>query len=314
MRVGPRTPSCVAEEEEDERPETEEEKIEGMVRRAVISSVSAQAQMLSRELLPLLNASLKEYIRECVEDAFHAHAEHASYAPHAPVRHSEMNGGPKGPPMHAFETNGQAKADGYTAIQEVEKDMTSSSMTSSTSTAPSPARLPTPGGAPAAQRPPSQEAKARLSCGDGDTGAAELTAEALAGQPWRAEQEKILEKFMHREVFGNKSSAGNFTLPEGNAKADSPREKWTFLLEPTSSFRFTWDMCLMFLIMFIAFELPYRLAFNFIESTPPGWVVYDFFVLTFFLSDIVINFRTGFISNAHHSFGSSARALVLPRS
>ena len=123
----------------------------------------------------------------------------------------------------------------------------------------------------------------------------------------RRERDQFLAKFAHTEIFGQKAGAatspvghykhrmaGKGVILEGrNTKHMSLNERT--VLDPNSPHRFTWDASCMVLILFIAFELPIRLAFSFDYDTPPGWLIYDYCVLLVFFIDMMLNFRTGYV-------------------
>jgi hypothetical protein len=62
--------------------------------------------------------------------------------------------------------------------------------------------------------------------------------------------------------------------------------------EPDSTFKTSWDIFGMFLILYEAIFIPYRVSFNIpIEGL---FLMFAFFIDCFFITDIAINFYTGF--------------------
>ena len=117
----------------------------------------------------------------------------------------------------------------------------------------------------------------------------------------RFERDQFLSKFAHSEVFGEKGSVVTEASPKRNMRS---RDELKYLslnerliMYPTSGRRFAWDGMSLALILFIAVELPFRLAFLFEQDTPVGWLIYDWFVLFAFAMDIVLNFRTGYVKD-----------------
>ena len=65
------------------------------------------------------------------------------------------------------------------------------------------------------------------------------------------------------------------------------------IIDPSN--RMIWDGFCLAIILFMSFELPVRLAFAFDQETPVGWLIYDWLVVTVFFTDMVLNFRTGYV-------------------
>lgn len=53
-----------------------------------------------------------------------------------------------------------------------------------------------------------------------------------------------------------------------------------------------WDVFIGVLLIYTALFVPYRLAFE--DDTPLGWMIFDLFLDTMFMMDIVLNFFTGY--------------------
>lgn len=84
-----------------------------------------------------------------------------------------------------------------------------------------------------------------------------------------------------------------------------------YIIHPHSHFRFNWDLCVMVAITILMFSLPLQVAFEAAEdimdsSFFPVNMVLD----VFFLMDIVINFRTGYIDHEHSTVVFNERAIA----
>ena len=62
------------------------------------------------------------------------------------------------------------------------------------------------------------------------------------------------------------------------------------IILPTSTFRGFWDWFIIVLVLYNAVSIPLEIGFE--TSTPLAQQVVDVFVDVFFITDIVINFRT----------------------
>ncbi|MBN3301429.1 HCN4 protein, partial [Amia calva] len=67
-----------------------------------------------------------------------------------------------------------------------------------------------------------------------------------------------------------------------------------WIIHPYSDFRFYWDLVMLLLMMGNLVVLPVGITFFRDENTPP-WVVFNVASDTFFLADLVLNFRTGIV-------------------
>ena len=67
------------------------------------------------------------------------------------------------------------------------------------------------------------------------------------------------------------------------------------IIHPNSHLRLYWDMIAIFLVLFIAIMLPYRLAFA--RSWDQSLVSIDFFTDLYFMFDIVLNFQTAYFDD-----------------
>ncbi len=68
-------------------------------------------------------------------------------------------------------------------------------------------------------------------------------------------------------------------------------------------------MCIAFLLIYTAVFIPYRIAFE--DVTPLGWLVTDILVDCIFLSDIVLNFLTGYREKQSAHLISDCRSIAM---
>lgn len=63
-------------------------------------------------------------------------------------------------------------------------------------------------------------------------------------------------------------------------------------IEPDSNFKTTWDLMGLFLILYEAFVIPYRVTFNMLSA---GFLMlFEIYIDTFFIIDVFINLYTGY--------------------
>ncbi|XP_067832114.1 potassium/sodium hyperpolarization-activated cyclic nucleotide-gated channel 4-like [Heptranchias perlo] len=67
-----------------------------------------------------------------------------------------------------------------------------------------------------------------------------------------------------------------------------------WIIHPYSDFRFYWDLAMLLLMVGNLIILPVGITFFKDENTPP-WIVFNVVSDTFFLMDLVLNFRTGIV-------------------
>uniref|UniRef100_A0A8C3IN92 Cyclic nucleotide-binding domain-containing protein n=1 Tax=Chrysemys picta bellii TaxID=8478 RepID=A0A8C3IN92_CHRPI len=68
----------------------------------------------------------------------------------------------------------------------------------------------------------------------------------------------------------------------------------SWIIHPYSDFRFYWDLIMLLLMVGNLIILPVGITFFKDENTPP-WIVFNVLSDTFFLADLVLNFRTGIV-------------------
>ena len=66
-----------------------------------------------------------------------------------------------------------------------------------------------------------------------------------------------------------------------------------YMIHPHSTFRVCWDVQLALLLGYVAVGVPYRLSFD-VEARG-GWAIWEYVIDGLFCTDILLNFRTGFV-------------------
>ncbi|XP_062453567.1 potassium/sodium hyperpolarization-activated cyclic nucleotide-gated channel 3 [Rhea pennata] len=157
-----------------------------------------------------------------------------------------------------------------------------------------------PGGEP--RRAPSPEPREKPPVLDGE--AAGSPAGAAAAEAIVAEGEEAgaaAGAFVRRQLGALLQPAVNkFSLRMfGSHKAveiEQQRVKSAgfWIIHPYSDFRFYWDLIMLLLMVGNLIILPVGITFFKDENTPP-WIVFNVLSDTFFLADLVLNFRTGIV-------------------
>ncbi|XP_075994814.1 potassium/sodium hyperpolarization-activated cyclic nucleotide-gated channel 3-like [Genypterus blacodes] len=121
-------------------------------------------------------------------------------------------------------------------------------------------------------------------------------------EPIPPEDERLYQAgFMHRQ-FGAMLQPGvnKFSLRMlGSERAvEHERERVKsagfWIIHPYSDFRFYWDLTMLLLMVGNLIIIPVGITFFKDEHTPP-WIVFNVVSDTFFLMDLVLNFRTGIV-------------------
>ncbi|XP_016139896.1 potassium/sodium hyperpolarization-activated cyclic nucleotide-gated channel 4-like [Sinocyclocheilus grahami] len=107
--------------------------------------------------------------------------------------------------------------------------------------------------------------------------------------------------FMHRQ-FGSMLQPGvnKFSLRMFGSEKAVEREQERvksagfWIIHPYSDFRFYWDLTMLLLMVGNLIVIPVGITFFKDEHTPP-WIVFNVVSDTFFLMDLVLNFRTGIV-------------------
>ncbi|XP_054858776.1 potassium/sodium hyperpolarization-activated cyclic nucleotide-gated channel 4 [Eublepharis macularius] len=156
------------------------------------------------------------------------------------------------------------------------------------------AREAPPGGspAPAASPPPDAPASASVKV-EGEGGTEQITSE----------EEQCLGQagFMQRQ-FGAMLQPGvnKFSLRMFGSQKAVEREQERvksagfWIIHPYSDFRFYWDLTMLLLMVGNLIIIPVGITFFKDENTTP-WIVFNVVSDTFFLIDLVLNFRTGIV-------------------
>ena len=80
--------------------------------------------------------------------------------------------------------------------------------------------------------------------------------------------------------------------PTSNKYADDDEVRSWFVLHPTTKLRRYWDFLQIFLLLYIAISVPYRIGFS--EPSYGVWYMIDFFIDMYFYIDMVLNFFTAY--------------------
>ncbi|KAM6396154.1 potassium/sodium hyperpolarization-activated cyclic nucleotide-gated channel 2 [Rhynochetos jubatus] len=159
------------------------------------------------------------------------------------------------------------------------------------------------GDAPRSPGPePPREPKVSFSCGGGGASpggakAAEEGAGEDAGEEARGSQ----ASFMQRQ-FGAMLQPGvnKFSLRMFGSQKAVEREQervksaGAWIIHPYSDFRFYWDFTMLLFMVGNLIIIPVGITF-FKEETTAPWIVFNVVSDTFFLMDLVLNFRTGIV-------------------
>uniref|UniRef100_H3D871 Hyperpolarization activated cyclic nucleotide gated potassium channel 4 n=3 Tax=Tetraodon nigroviridis TaxID=99883 RepID=H3D871_TETNG len=147
-------------------------------------------------------------------------------------------------------------------------------------------------------------AQQRAACGLGGTSAFDQPAfiKLEGAEQILPEDERLYQAgFMHRQ-FGAMLQPGvnKFSLRMlGSERAvEHERERVKsagfWIIHPYSDFRFYWDLTMLLLMVGNLIIIPVGITFFKDEHTPP-WIVFNVVSDTFFLMDLVLNFRTGIV-------------------
>ncbi|XP_072321634.1 potassium/sodium hyperpolarization-activated cyclic nucleotide-gated channel 4 [Eucyclogobius newberryi] len=158
--------------------------------------------------------------------------------------------------------------------------------------------------------PPDQSAQAASgAAAGGDSGAHSSSPEQQPGFVKLDAMDQILPDddrlyqsgFMHRQ-FGAMLQPGvnKFSLRMFGSEKAVEREQERvksagfWIIHPYSDFRFYWDLTMLLLMVGNLIIIPVGITFFKDENTPP-WIVFNVVSDTFFLMDLVLNFRTGIV-------------------
>uniref|UniRef100_A0A8C5IPU1 Hyperpolarization activated cyclic nucleotide gated potassium and sodium channel 2 n=1 Tax=Junco hyemalis TaxID=40217 RepID=A0A8C5IPU1_JUNHY len=152
---------------------------------------------------------------------------------------------------------------------------------------------------------PPREPKVSFSCGGGGGGAASpggaKAAEEGASEDAAEEVRGSQASFMQRQ-FGAMLQPGvnKFSLRMFGSQKAVEREQervksaGAWIIHPYSDFRFYWDFTMLLFMVGNLIIIPVGITF-FKEETTAPWIVFNVVSDTFFLMDLVLNFRTGIV-------------------
>ncbi|XP_039368535.1 potassium/sodium hyperpolarization-activated cyclic nucleotide-gated channel 3 isoform X1 [Mauremys reevesii] len=146
-----------------------------------------------------------------------------------------------------------------------------------------PPRAVTPGEAPASQPGAGKAEAAEQILSDAEDPAA--LAGTFVQRQLGAMLQPAVNKFSLR-MFGSHKAV---ELEQQRVKSAG-----SWIIHPYSDFRFYWDLIMLLLMVGNLIILPVGITFFKDENTPP-WIVFNVLSDTFFLADLVLNFRTGIV-------------------
>ncbi|KAJ7307357.1 hypothetical protein JRQ81_009369 [Phrynocephalus forsythii] len=186
--------------------------------------------------------------------------------------------GPKGPPILPFldgEAPGAAKApDGGAQLP--------SSRLGSSDMGPSPPPPPPPPPGPSVAE---QIVAADLASAAAATAGPEEPGGTFVQRQLGALLQPAINKFSLR-MFGSHKAV--------EIEQQRVKSAGFWIIHPYSDFRFYWDLIMLLLMVGNLIILPVGITFFKDENTPP-WIVFNVLSDTFFLADLVLNFRTGIV-------------------
>ncbi|XP_061428262.1 LOW QUALITY PROTEIN: potassium/sodium hyperpolarization-activated cyclic nucleotide-gated channel 1-like [Lethenteron reissneri] len=145
---------------------------------------------------------------------------------------------------------------------------------------------------------PASAARVFAQAEDGGPGA-NLGSTSAAGED--VDQTGSQSSFMHRQFSADCCPAVHkFSLRMfGSQKAVEKEQEGSrlagfWIIHPYSDFRFYWDLVMLLLMVGNLIVIPVGITF-FKEETTTPWIIFNVFSDTFFLVDLVLNFRTGIV-------------------
>ncbi|XP_073744639.1 potassium/sodium hyperpolarization-activated cyclic nucleotide-gated channel 3 isoform X2 [Callorhinus ursinus] len=128
-----------------------------------------------------------------------------------------------------------------------------------------------------------------------------LLAPASGPEPKRRQLGTLLQPTVNKfslRVFGSHKAV--------EIEQERVKSAGTWIIHPYSDFRFYWDLIMLLLMVGNLIVLPVGITFFKEENSPP-WIVFNVLSDTFFLLDLVLNFRTGIVVE------EGAEILLAPR-
>nr|XP_038957488.1 potassium/sodium hyperpolarization-activated cyclic nucleotide-gated channel 3 isoform X4 [Rattus norvegicus] len=145
---------------------------------------------------------------------------------------------------------------------------------------------------PARETPPAAPAQARAASGG---------VPESAPEPKRRQLGTLLQPTVNKfslRVFGSHKAV--------EIEQERVKSAGAWIIHPYSDFRFYWDLIMLLLMVGNLIVLPVGITFFKEENSPP-WIVFNVLSDTFFLLDLVLNFRTGIVVE------EGAEILLAPR-
>ncbi|KAM5256759.1 potassium/sodium hyperpolarization-activated cyclic nucleotide-gated channel 3 isoform 2-T2 [Ctenodactylus gundi] len=124
---------------------------------------------------------------------------------------------------------------------------------------------------------------------------------ASAAEPKRRQLGTLLQPTVNKfslRVFGSHKAV--------EIEQERVKSAGAWIIHPYSDFRFYWDLIMLLLMVGNLIVLPVGITFFKEENSPP-WIVFNVLSDTFFLLDLVLNFRTGIVVE------EGAEILLAPR-
>ncbi|XP_048213497.1 potassium/sodium hyperpolarization-activated cyclic nucleotide-gated channel 3 isoform X2 [Perognathus longimembris pacificus] len=124
---------------------------------------------------------------------------------------------------------------------------------------------------------------------------------ASAPEPKRRQLGTLLQPTVNKfslRVFGSHKAV--------EIEQERVKSAGAWIIHPYSDFRFYWDLIMLLLMVGNLIVLPVGITFFKEENSPP-WIVFNVLSDTFFLMDLVLNFRTGIVVE------EGAEILLAPR-
>jgi hypothetical protein len=107
------------------------------------------------------------------------------------------------------------------------------------------------------------------------------------------EKKKIKISLLHTEEEAEEGEEeGSLNV----AAREKKRKRSHWLIDPRSRFRQSWDMMLALWVLYICWGVPFALGFSWYKESD-GQYALSVMLDIFFVSDIFLNFRTGYINN-----------------
>ncbi|XP_047560038.1 potassium/sodium hyperpolarization-activated cyclic nucleotide-gated channel 3-like [Lutra lutra] len=128
-----------------------------------------------------------------------------------------------------------------------------------------------------------------------------LSGPASGPEPKRRQLGTLLQPTVNKfslRVFGSHKAV--------EIEQERVKSAGAWIIHPYSDFRFYWDLTMLLLMVGNLIVLPVGITFFKEENSPP-WIVFNVLSDTFFLLDLVLNFRTGIVVE------EGAEILLAPR-